>query len=143
MLNKVQIIGNVGRDPEVRSMQTGSRVANLSVATSESWKDKNTGERREKTDWHNVVVFNENIVNFIENYVKKGSKVYIEGKIETRTWEDNQGVKKYMTEVVVRPFGGELKLLDKIERDQSSHDRAKANGYQPDPIDDFEDEIPF
>lgn len=110
-VNKVIIIGNLGADPDVRSMQSGDRVVNLSIATSESWKDKSTGERREKTEWHRVVVFNQGLINVCENYLRKGSKVYIEGQLETRSWEQD-GQKKYTTEVVLRPYRGELTMLD-------------------------------
>ena len=111
-VNKVILVGNLGRDPEIRTMQTGGRVANLSVATSESWKDKTSGERREKTEWHRVVIFNDGIVGVAENYLSKGAKVYIEGQIETRKWQDNQGKDQYTTEIVVRPYKGELTMLD-------------------------------
>jgi single-strand DNA-binding protein len=111
-VNKVILIGNLGKDPEVRSMQNGGKVCNLSVATSESWKDKMSGERKERTEWHRVVIFNENLVSVAERFLKKGSKVYLEGQIETRKWADQAGVEKYSTEVVLRPFRGELTLLD-------------------------------
>jgi len=111
-VNKVIIIGNLGKDPEVRSMQNGGKVCNLSVATSESWKDKMSGERKERTEWHRVVIFNENLISVAERFLKKGSKVYLEGQIETRKWADQAGVEKYSTEVVLRPFRGELTLLD-------------------------------
>lgn len=110
-VNKVIIIGNLGRDPEIRSMPNGDRVANLSVATSESWKDKSTGERKEKTEWHRVTIFNDNIVKVVESYVKKGSTVYIEGALQTRKWTDQAGVEKYSTEIVVSRFKGELTML--------------------------------
>lgn len=111
-VNKVILVGNLGKDPEIRSLQSGDRVCNLSVATSETWKDKASGERKEKVEWHRVVVFNQNIVNVCENYLKKGSKVYIEGQLETRKWTDKDGADKYSTEVVLRPFRGELTMLD-------------------------------
>jgi single-strand DNA-binding protein len=111
-VNKVILIGNLGKDPEVRSMQNGGKVCNLSVATSESWKDKMSGERKERTEWHRVVIFNENLISVAERFLKKGSKVYLEGQIETRKWADQAGVEKYSTEVVLRPFRGELTLLD-------------------------------
>ena len=114
-VNKVILIGNLGKDPEVRSMQSGGKVCNLSVATSESWKDKMSGERKERTEWHRVVIFNENLINVAERYLKKGSKVYLEGQIETRKWSDQSGAEKYSTEVVLRPFRGELTLLDSRE----------------------------
>lgn len=111
-VNKVILVGNLGRDPEIRTMQSGSRVANLSVATSESWRDKGSGERREKTEWHRVVVFNENLVRLCENYLRKGAKIYLEGQLETRKWNDQSGQERYSTEVVLRPFRGELTMLD-------------------------------
>ena len=111
-VNKVILVGNLGADPDVRTMQSGGRVCNLSLATSESWKDKNSGERQERTQWHRVVVFNDNIVGVCEKFLKKGSKIYIEGQIETRKWTDNSGVEKYTTEVVLRPYRGELTMLD-------------------------------
>ena len=111
-LNKVMLIGNLGKDPEVRSFQNGGKVCNFSLATSENWKDKNSGERREKTDWHNVAIFNENLVRIAEQYLKKGSKVYIEGSLQTRKWQDQSGADKYTTEVVLQNFNGTLVLLD-------------------------------
>jgi single-strand DNA-binding protein len=111
-VNKVILIGNLGRDPEVRSMQSGSKVCNLRIATSETWKDRNSGERQERTQWHQVVIFNENLIGVAERFLKKGSKVYIEGQLETRKWTDQSGQEKYSTEVVLRPFRGELTLLD-------------------------------
>ena len=110
-VNKVILVGNLGRDPEIRSMPNGDRIANLSIATSETWRDKSTGERKEKTEWHRVVIFNDNIVKVVENYVKKGSTVYVEGALQTRKWTDQQGVEKYSTEIVVSRFKGELTML--------------------------------
>src|SRR5579859_3613661 len=111
-VNKVILIGNLGADPEIRRTQDGRPVANLRVATSESWKDKNTGERREKTEWHNIVVYNDNIGRVVEQYCKKGSKVYVEGQIQTRKYNDASGAEKYITEIVLQRFRGELTLLD-------------------------------
>src|ERR1700674_2352515 len=111
-INKVILVGNLGRDPEVRSTQDGSKMANLSLATSESWKDKNSGERREKTEWHRVVIFNDRLVDVAEKYLKKGSKIYIEGQLQTRKWTDQSGQERYSTEVVVSRFRGELTMLD-------------------------------
>ncbi len=157
-VNKVILVGNLGRDPEIRSMQTGSRVANLSLATGESWKDKNTGERREKTEWHRVVIFNEGLVGVCERFLKKGSKVYIEGQIETRKWTDQQGVEKYTTEVVLRPYRGELTMLDGRSDSGSMGGGGQQFGGQQSggqvsgggqaaaaapTMDEFEDEIPF
>ncbi len=110
-VNKVILIGNLGRDPEVRTMQNGGKVANLSLATSESWKDKSTGERKEKTEWHRVVIFG-NLADIAERYLKKGSKVYVSGALQTRKWTDKDGAEKYTTEVVLQGFGGELTMLD-------------------------------
>ena len=111
-VNKVTLIGNLGRDPEIRSLQDGNKVANLSVATSESWKDKSSGERRERTEWHRVVIFNERLIDVVEKYLKKGAKVYLEGALQTRKWTDQSGAEKYTTEVVLQRFRGELVMLD-------------------------------
>lgn len=111
-VNKVILVGNVGKDPEIRRTQDGRPIANLRIATSESWRDKNTGERREKTEWHSVVVFNENLCKVIEQYVKKGAKLYIEGQLQTRKWQDQQGQDRYSTEVVLQGFNGQLTMLD-------------------------------
>lgn len=111
-VNKVILIGNLGRDPEVRHAQDGSKIVNLNVATSESWKDRNSGERKEKTEWHRVVIFNDRVADVAERYLKKGSKVYIEGALQTRKWTDQSGAEKYTTEVVIGKFKGELTLLD-------------------------------
>ncbi|MGM0661555.1 MAG: single-stranded DNA-binding protein [Pseudomonadota bacterium] len=111
-VNKVIIIGNLGRDPEVRTFQNGGKVCNLRIATSETWKDKATGERRERTEWHTVAIFNEALVRLAEQYLRKGSKVYIEGKLETRKWQDQSGQDRYSTEVVLRPYAGEMTFLD-------------------------------
>jgi single-strand DNA-binding protein len=111
-VNKVILIGNLGADPEIRSLGSGDRVANLRIATSESWRDRNSGERKEKTEWHRVVVFNDNIVKVCENYLRKGAKVYVEGAIQTRKWTDQSGQEKYSTEIVINKFKGELTMLD-------------------------------
>ncbi len=111
-VNKVIIIGNLGRDPEVRSFPNGGKVCNLRIATSETWRDKQSGERKEKTEWHSVAIFSEPLVRIAEQYLKKGSKVYIEGQLETRKWQDQSGADRYSTEVVLRPYRGELTLLD-------------------------------
>ncbi|MEL6485521.1 MAG: single-stranded DNA-binding protein [Pseudomonadota bacterium] len=111
-LNKVMLIGNLGADPEIRSFQNGGRVANLRIATSENWKDKNTGERREKTEWHTVAIFSDGLVNVVERYLKKGSKVFVEGKLQTRKWQDQSGNDRYSTEVVIQGLGGTLTMLD-------------------------------
>ena len=120
-VNKVILVGNLGRDPEIRSMNSGDRVCNLSLATSESWNDKNSGERQERTEWHRVVVFDQKLIEVCEKYVKKGSKLYIEGQLQTRKWTDQQGVEKYSTEVVLQRFRGELTMLDS---------RSGGGGYE-------------
>ena len=154
-VNKVILVGNLGADPDIRTMQSGGRVANLSVATYESWKDKNSGERQERTQWHRVVVFNDNIVGVCEKYLKKGAKVYIEGQIETRKWTDNAGAEKYTTEVVLRPYRGELTMLDGKsgggagafnDNDMPSYDAgpsASSAGAGRGKVDNIDDEIPF
>src|ERR1700674_192236 len=111
-VNKVILIGNLGKDPEIRRTQDGRPIANLSVATSESWRDKTTGERKEKTEWHRVVIFSEGLCRIAEQYLKKGSKVYLEGQLQTRKWTDQSGVEKYSTEVVLQNFGGTIIMLD-------------------------------
>ncbi|MDF2813127.1 MAG: single-stranded DNA-binding protein [Microvirga sp.] len=111
-VNKVILVGNLGRDPEVRRLGSGEPVVSLRIATSESWKDKNSGERKEKTEWHSVVIFNENLAKVAENYLKKGSKVYLEGQLQTRKWQDQSGQEKYTTEIVLQRFRGELTILD-------------------------------
>lgn len=159
-VNKVILIGNLGAEPDIRMMPSGDEVANLSVATSERWKDKNSGEPREKTEWHRVVIFNKALVGVAKSYLHKGSKVYLEGQLETRSWEQD-GQKKYTTEVVLRPFRGELTMLDSRGQGQSGfapqnnnggfHDSAPQASYaggpataaKPAPIDELEDEIPF
>src|SRR5271156_3411424 len=111
-VNKVILVGNLGKDPKVSQLNSGDRVVNFTLATSDSWKDKNTGERKERTEWHNIVVFNENIGRVVEQYCKKGSKVYLEGQIQTRKYNDQSGTEKYITEIVLQRFRGELTLLD-------------------------------
>lgn len=152
-VNKVILIGNVGKDPEIRTTQTGSRLCNLSVATSESWKDKATGERRENTQWHRVVIFNDALVGVAERFLKKGSKVYLEGQLETRKWTDSEGKDNYSTEVVLRPYRGELTLLDSRqgggEGGYASGGASSAPSYSPPAnehnafAEDLDDEIPF
>ena len=150
-VNKVILIGNLGRDPEIRSTQDGREIATLALATSENWKDRNTGERREKTEWHRVVIFSEGLVNVVKNYVKKGSKLYIEGQLQTRKYTDQSGVEKYSTEVVLQGYGGTLTMLDSKGggRDDSA-DYNQDAGYgggaaekKPAPEHELDDEIPF
>ncbi len=138
-VNKVILVGRLGNDPDVRTMQSGGKVVNLSVATSESWKDRNSGERKERTEWHRVVIFNEGVAKVAENYLKKGAQVYIEGQLETRKWTDQSGAEKYTTEVVLRPFTGQLTMLDSAGgQGQAGNPPQQATAY-----DDLEDEIPF
>jgi len=144
-VNKVILLGRLGSDPDIKRTQDGRPVANLSLATSDTWKDKNTGERKEKTEWHRVVCFSEGLCKVIENYAKKGSKVYIEGQLQTRKWQDNEGKDRYSTEVVLQGYGGVLQLLDK--RDDSGGNN-QSGGYQDQSQSssnhsDIDDEIPF
>lgn len=125
-VNKVILVGNLGRDPEVRTFSNGGKVCNLRIATSETWRDKATGERKERTEWHSVAILNENLAKIAEQYLRKGSKVYVEGQLETRKWQDQSGQDRYSTEVVLRPFRGELTLLD--GRDGGGGYRGGAQG---------------
>lgn len=125
-VNKVILVGNVGQDPEVRQFQNGGQVCSFSLATSENWKDKNTGERREKTEWHRISVFSEGLIRVVQSYVKKGSKLYIEGQLETRKWQDQNGQDRYSTEVVLRGFGATLTMLD------SRNNAGGGGGYAQD-----------
>ena len=154
-VNKVILVGSLGADPEIRATNSGDRIANLRVATSESWKDKGTGERKEKTEWHRVVIFNDNLVKVAESFLRKGSKVYIEGALQTRKWTDQSGVEKFSTEIVLQKFRGELTLLDAKRDgsagagadDSSGHDgMAGSRGDRrprEDRTSDLDDEIPF
>ncbi|MEP3346418.1 MAG: single-stranded DNA-binding protein [Litoreibacter sp.] len=171
-VNKVILIGNLGRDPEVRNFQNGGKVCNLRIATSETWKDRNTGERREKTEWHSVAIFQEGLVRIAEQYLRKGSKVYIEGQLQTRKWQDQSGADRYSTEVVLQGFGGTLTMLDGPNGGGSGGGGGGGNyggggdggyggdpmgggydsgpsggggggGGQPAPSSDIDDEIPF
>lgn len=137
-LNKVTIIGSLGRDPEIRTIQSGNKIANLSVATSESWKDKNSGEWKEKTEWHRVSVMDERLAEVAEKYLKKGSQVYLEGQLQTRSW-DKDGVKQYSTEIIVSKFNGKLLSLDKRQASNS----GGGGGETPPGPDEDEDQIPF
>ncbi|HSG37321.1 MAG TPA: single-stranded DNA-binding protein [Paracoccaceae bacterium] len=132
-VNKVILVGNLGRDPEVRSFQNGGKVVNLRIATSETWKDKQSGERKERTEWHSVAIFSEPLARIAEQYLRKGSKVYIEGQLETRKWQDQSGADRYSTEVVLRPYRGELTLLDSAGGSGggggSSYDDDRGGGY--------------
>ncbi len=141
-VNKVTLIGNVGRDPEIRSTQDGREIATVTLATSDSWKDKASGERKEKTEWHKVVVFSEGLVNIIKNYVKKGSKLYIEGSLQTRKWVDNAGAERYTTEIVLQNFNSALLMLDgrNSAGDSFSSESGSGSNFMAEEID---DEIPF
>jgi single-strand DNA-binding protein len=159
-VNKVILIGNLGADPEVRRLNSGDPVVNMRIATSETWRDRQSGERRERTEWHNVVIFNDNLAKVAEQYLKKGSKVYIEGQLQTRSWEDQSGQKRYTTEVVLQKFRGELQMLDSrgegggnyaggSERrggsdfGQSGPGQGSGGGGGSDYSRDLDDEIPF
>lgn len=156
-VNKVILIGNLGRDPEVRTLNEGTKVANLRIATSESWRDRNSGERKDRTEWHSVVIFNENLVNIAEKYLRKGSKVYVEGQLQTRKWTDQQGQDRYTTEIVLQRFRGDLAILDTrsaAEGGAQPHDEhysssaSAQDNYSPstsDAFDQFDDDqgVPF
>jgi single-strand DNA-binding protein len=158
-VNKVILVGNLGKDPEVRRLNSGDPVVSFPLATSESWRDKQSGERREKTEWHNIVIFNDNLARVAEQYLKKGAKVYVEGQLQTRQWEDQSGQKRYTTEIVLQRFRGELQMLDTrsgngieersgrgadfgnagpMERGSASGGRAGSRGGE-----EIDDEIPF
>lgn len=147
-VNKVILVGNLGADPEIRQTKDGRPIANLSVATSESWKDKNTGERREKTEWHRVVIFNDGLTRIVEQYLKKGSKVYLEGQLQTRKWQDQSGNDRYTTEVVLQGFNSNLTMLDgrssgggsSDRGDNGMSDQGRSSGGQSYELD---DDIPF
>lgn len=148
-VNKVILVGNLGRDPEVRNTQDGRELVNLSLATSESWRDKSTGERREKTEWHRVVIFNENLVNVAKNFLRKGSKVYLEGALQTRKWTDQSGQEKYSTEIVLQGYNAALTMLDtKKDSEGGGHYESSAPAATNKPAMKasdhmVDDEIPF
>jgi single-strand DNA-binding protein len=152
-VNKVILVGNLGRDPESRSFQNGGKVVNLRIATSDTWKDKNTGERKEKTEWHSVAIFNEGLANVAERYLRKGSKVYIEGALQTRKWQDASGADKYSTEIVLQGFNSVLTMLDGAPGGGSSSGGfgggacrgggAPANRGSSSFADDLDDDVPF
>ena len=149
-VNKVILVGNLGRDPETRTMQDGNPVVNLSVATSENWRDKNTGERREKTEWHRVVIFNDRLADVAQKFLRKGSKVYLEGQLQTRKWTDQSGVEKYSTEVVLQRYRGELTMLDGRSEGGGASESgsdfgapSSAPAVAPAAAADLDDEIPF
>jgi single-strand DNA-binding protein len=158
-VNKVILVGNLGRDPEIRRTQDGRPIANLRIATSESWKDKNSGERKEKTEWHSVVIFNENLCKIAEQYLRKGAKVYIEGQLQTRKWQDQQGQERYSTEVVLQGFNGTLTMLESRNGGDQGASSADDSGSRSSTVNSgrsssfgggkgaldkpFDDEIPF
>lgn len=141
-INKVILIGNLGDDPEVRSLPSGGSVANVSVATSDSWKDKNTGEQKERTEWHRVVFFGK-LADIVSQYLKKGSKVYVEGALRTRKWQDNNGQDRYTTEIIVDGFDGKMQMLDGKPQGQQSAPQTQTKPAAPAGQDDFDDDIPF
>lgn len=148
-VNKVILVGNLGADPEIRRLNSGDPVVNLRIATSESWRDKNSGDRKEKTEWHSVVIFNDNLAKVAEQYLKKGAKVYIEGQLQTRRWQDQSGQDRYTTEIVLQKFRGELQMLDAPRDERQSNQRSSSynrddnrthgGGYSRE----LDDEIPF
>ena len=149
-VNKVILLGNLGRDPEIRSMQSGSKMASFSIATSKRWKDKNTQEQKEKTSWHNIVVFGDGLVNIVENYVKKGSKIYVEGELQTRKWQDQDGNDKYTTEVILQGYNSNLTLLDSRNNTNQSSEITQESSIadektesQTSDSEDPEEDIPF
>jgi len=158
-VNKVILVGNLGADPEIRRLNSGDQVASMRIATSESWRDRNTGERRERTEWHNVVIFNDNLVKVVEQYVKKGAKVYIEGQLQTRKWQDQNGNDRYTTEIVLQKYRGELQMLDSRGGEGSrqigaqssqgashygaNHDYGQQGGGGSNFSRDLDDEVPF
>lgn len=146
-LNKVTLIGNLGQDPDVKTMQSGDLIVNMSLATAESWKDKSSGERKERTQWHRIVIFNQGLAKVAQNYLKKGAKVYVEGQLETRKWTDKDGVEKYSTEIVLRPFNGAIIMLGDKGRGgpppasgPDDYGQTKTTGPTNS---EFDDEIPF
>ena len=145
-LNKVLLIGRLGADPEIKQMSNGKNVARMSLATSDSWKDKNTGEKKEKTEWHRVVIFNEGLVNIVQQYLKKGAQIYIEGQLTTRKWKDEQsGQDKYSTEIILQGYNSTLKMLNtRLSNDLSGKGSEAVSNENPSaPLNDLDDEIPF
>ena len=155
-VNKVTLVGNLGKDPEIRNAQSGMKIVNLTVATSDSWNDKASGERKEQTEWHRVVIMNDRLAEVAEKYLKKGSKIYLEGKLQTRKWTDQSGQERYTTEVLLGRFGAEMVLLDRNPNSSSGDDyaprastpakasaKAAGGGWDSQPSADMDDEIPF
>jgi single-strand DNA-binding protein len=149
-INKVILVGNVGQDPEIRSTQDGREIASFSLATSESWKDKTTGEKKDKTEWHKISIFSQGLVGITKNYIKKGSKIYLEGSLQTRKWTDNQGVERYTTEVILQNYNSTLQILDSRDRqggqenyNNSSTSSKKNNSRDEVNVEENDDEVPF
>lgn len=156
-LNRVTIIGNLGRDPEIRNLNNGGRVANMRIATSETWRDKQTGERQERTEWHSIVIWSEGLIGVVEKYLKKGSKIYVEGQLQTRKWQDQNGIDRYSTEVVVKGFDGKIVMLggrgdnsQQGQHDQGGYDQGNQGGQATQGgqsgrtlSEEIDDEIPF
>jgi single-strand DNA-binding protein len=143
-VNKVILIGNLGRDPEIRNTQDGTKVASFSIATSETWKDKQTGERKDRTEWHRISIFNERLVELAEKYIRKGSKVYVEGTLQTRKWTDTNNVERYTTEVLISRFRGELTMLDsRSSNGENTGDSNLTGTPLPSNFDELNDEVPF
>ena len=141
-VNKVILLGNLGQDPDIRTMQSGKKVATMSIATSDSWKDKDTGEKKEKTEWHRIVVFNEGLIGVVENYIKKGAKLYLEGALQTRKWTDDAGTEKYTTEIVIQGYGGRIDIVSAKGNNQEhleSQDIADNNDASEKKIDSKDD----
>ncbi len=142
MINKVTLLGNVGQDPEIRTTQGGKELASFSLATSETWKDKASGEKKTKSEWHKVVIFNDNLVNLVKNYTQKGSKIYLEGKLQTRDWEDKDGNKKYTTEIILNGFESKIVLLDNKEDNKPKMSESDDKAFK-EADNSLDDEIPF
>jgi single-strand DNA-binding protein len=146
-INKVILVGNVGQDPEIRNTQDGREIASLSIATSDSWKDKNSGEKKEKTEWHKIAIFSQGLVGIVKNYVKKGTKLYIEGSLQTRKWTDNNGIERYTTEIVLQNYNSTLQIIDSRKQDSSDNYSQNSNrdNSREDQIsiEENDDEIPF
>jgi len=150
-INKVILVGNLGQDPEIRSTQDGREIANFSIATSESWKDKNTGEKKDKTEWHRVVIYSQGLVSIAKSYLKKGSKVYLEGSLHSRKWTDNQGLEKNITEIILQNYSSTLQILDSRDRGSvgennygaSNNNNSSSNRKNDVMVEENDDEIPF
>ena len=142
MINKVTLLGNLGQDPEIRTTQGGKELASFSLATSETWKDKASGEKKTKSEWHKVVIFNDNLVNLVKNYTQKGSKIYLEGKLQTRDWQDKDGNKKYTTEIILNGFESKIVLLDNKEDNKPKMSETDDKAFK-EADNSLDDEIPF